>query len=154
LCYRATGPQALQDRQAMAWDPVLKWAADAIGAPLVVTIGIFPVDQPAASLTALTARLTAMSAFELVAAHDLIAMSGSLVLALAVIDQIVSPSDAWTAARIDEIWQAELWGADDEATRTGSLKLADFLLAERFFRLCGSQSVHTVPSPLASSPNI
>jgi chaperone required for assembly of F1-ATPase len=137
LCYRATGPQALQDRQAAVWDPVLDWAAKSLAAPLVVTKGVIPVDQPAGSLHHLRSRLVAMTAFELVAAHDLIAMSGSLVLALAVIDRMLSPTEAWTAARIDETWQAELWGTDDEAARTASLKMADFCQAERFFRLCG-----------------
>jgi chaperone required for assembly of F1-ATPase len=137
LCYRATGPEPLQKRQAVAWDPLLDWAATSLSAPLIVTNGVIPIEQPAESLQNLHARLAAMSAFELVAAHDLIAISGSLVLALAVMTGRVTPSQAWAAARIDEHWQAELWGADDDATQTEARKQADFLHAERFFRLCG-----------------
>ena len=137
LCHRAEAPQALRDRQSGAWDPVLDWAAAALAAPLVVTTGVIAVDQPPASLARLRARLMAMTAFQIVAVHDLIAISGSLVLALAVTDGNTSPETAWAAARIDEKWQSELWGVDDEAARTEALKHTDFLQAERFFRLCG-----------------
>ena len=48
LCYRATGPEGLIERQAAGWDPLLQWSADTLGAPLVVTSGIVPIAQPAA----------------------------------------------------------------------------------------------------------
>jgi chaperone required for assembly of F1-ATPase len=136
LCYRGV-ETPLRRRQDAAWDPVLDWAAGTINAPLNVTTGVIPVDQPQASLDRLTARLTAMSPFQIVAAHDLIAITGSLVLALAVTDRFIDPQTAWTAARIDEKWQSELWGIDDEAAHAEARRHADFLQAERFFRLCG-----------------
>lgn len=137
LCYRAEGPSVLRDRQNAAWDPVLHWLAADLSAPLNVTTGVVPVDQPPASLHRLRARLDAMTAFQIVAAHDLIAISGSLVLAVAVIDGKVTAKAAWTAARTDEIWQSEQWGIDDLAAESEAFKQAAFLSAERFFRLCG-----------------
>ena len=86
LCYRATGPGRLIARQAEAWDPLLDWAVTALHAPLVVTQGIVPVSQPETSLTRLSARVSACTAFELTALHDLVAITGSLVLGLAVTD--------------------------------------------------------------------
>jgi chaperone required for assembly of F1-ATPase len=40
-------------------------------------------------------------------------------------------------SRIDERWQAEQWGEDEEAAETAACKRADFLQADRFYGLCG-----------------
>lgn len=137
LCYRATEPAALIARQAEAWDPMLDWAARALEAPLVATAGVMHIGQPAESLDRLAAQVRALSAFELAALHDLVAISGSLVLGLAVIRGRITAETAWTLSRIDEDWQAELWGEDDEAAQTAAVKRAALIHAARFFALCG-----------------
>jgi chaperone required for assembly of F1-ATPase len=137
LCYRATGPAALIDRQAAAWDPLLDWAAQVLRAPLHVTQGVMHVDQPATSLATLGAAVRALSPFQLAAFHDLVAISGSLVLGLAVTRGRLTADEAWTLSRLDETWQSELWGADEEAAEITALKRAAFLQADRFFALCG-----------------
>jgi len=137
LCYRATDQPTLSDRQGALWDPVLDWAVTEFAAPLVVTAGVMPVDQPAQSLAQLSRVVAGMSPFRLAAFHDLVAISGSLLLALAVERRHLSPDAAWAACRIDEDWQAALWGADDEAQETAALREAAFLQAERFLGLCG-----------------
>jgi chaperone required for assembly of F1-ATPase len=77
LCYRAVGPEALIARQAAAWNPLLDWSADTLGAPLNVTSGVMHIAQPPNSLAALHApRSRAMSPFQLAAFHDLVAISG------------------------------------------------------------------------------
>jgi chaperone required for assembly of F1-ATPase len=137
LCYRATAPQELIDRQAGAWDPLLLWSANALDAPLRVTSGVIPIDQPAASLAALQATVHAYSAFRLAALHDLIAISGSLILGLAATRGRLSAAEAWTLSRIDESWQNEQWGVDDDAAALEAHKREAMLAAERFFILCG-----------------
>jgi chaperone required for assembly of F1-ATPase len=137
LCYRATGPEALIARQAKGWTPLLDWAAQALGAPLQATAGVMHVPQPDRSLAALQAQVARLTPFQLAAFHDLVAISGSLVLALAVIHHRLTAAQAWTLSRIDEDWQAELWGEDEEATAMAALKRAAFLQADRFFGLCG-----------------
>jgi len=140
LCYRAEGAEALAARQAAGWDPVLGWAATQLGAPLMATAGVMHIAQPEQSLARLTGAVAAFSAFELAALHDLVALSGSLVLALAVTDRHLPADEAWRLSRIDEDWQAELWGIDEEAAESAALKKADFLRAARFFELCRLQS--------------
>lgn len=137
LCYRATGPDELVARQVAAWDPLLDWSAAALDAPLLTTAGVMHVEQPPASLAALTAAVDALSDVQLAAFHDLVAISGSLVLALAITRQRVTAEQAWTLSRIDEIWQIEQWGDDEEAAELAARKRADFLQADRFFALCG-----------------
>ena len=136
LCYRATGPEALIARQAAAWDPVLDWAAQDLGAPLHVTAGVTPVDQPAASIARLTALVQGFTAFELAAVHDLIAISGSLLLGLAVTQGRISVKQAWDLSRIDESWQNEQWGIDEDAAVLEAFKQSALEQADRFFALC------------------
>lgn len=137
LCYRAEGPPDLVARQAEAWDPVLIWALETLGADLLVTEGVMHVEQPAESVMRLHERVAAMSSFQLAAFHDLVAMSGSLVLALAVVGGRLAAEEAWTLSRIDEEWQISLWGEDEEAAEVAARKRAAFLQADRFFGLCG-----------------
>jgi chaperone required for assembly of F1-ATPase len=137
LCYRAEGPADLVALQARGWDPLLDWAGETLSAPLVKTVGVIHVQQPANSLAALRRLVDRLSAFQLAAFHDLVAMSGSLVLALAVTRGRASPEAAWDLSRIDEDWQISLWGADEEAAEVAARKRAAFLQADRFYQLCG-----------------
>ncbi|WP_126978086.1 ATP12 family chaperone protein [Frigidibacter oleivorans] len=139
LCYRAEAPEALVARQAAEWDPLLDWAARDLGAPLRVTAGVVPVDQPPESLAALAARLAALTDMELTAMHDLVALSGSLVLGLAAADGLHPPEDIWRLSRIDEDHQASEWGVDEEAAEVAARKRADFLQAHRLLRLARAE---------------
>lgn len=137
LCYRATGPEPLIRRQADGWDALLDWAADHLGARLVQTAGVMHIAQDAAALDALTARVGALSPFQLAAFHDLVALSGSLILAFAVTEGRLDPEAAWQLSRIDEAWQIEQWGEDEEAAILTASRHEAFLQAARFFALCG-----------------
>ncbi len=137
ICYRATHPDDLIDRQARAWDPMMHWVATDLGAPLRATQGVMHVDQPQASLATLHAAVAALTPFQLAAFHDLVAISGSLVLALAVTRGRLTADEAWTLSRIDEDWQIEVWGTDEEAAELIALKRDAFMQADRFYALCG-----------------
>jgi chaperone required for assembly of F1-ATPase len=136
LCYRARHPAALVARQAAAWDPLLDWARRRFDAPLTVTEGVMPVPQPEASLARLGAAVAALDAFRLTALHDLVALSGSLVIGLAALAEARPAAELWALSRIDEDWQAALWGADAEAEATAARRRDGFLEAHRFARLC------------------
>lgn len=137
LCYRATGPVELIARQSAAWDPLLDWAAAVLGAPLVATAGVVHVAQPPGSIAALRARLFALTPFQLAAMHDLISISGSLILGFAVAGQRLTAAEAFSISRIDEQWQAEKWGEDEDAAALEALKRAALIEAARFWNLCG-----------------
>jgi chaperone required for assembly of F1-ATPase len=129
LCYRADAPEGLVARQAAGWDPWLQWSARMLGAPLVAVTGVMPRNQPPASLAALHAAVAAEDAFALTALHELVALSGSLVLGLAVARGALDAGEAWELSRIDETWQAEQWGLDAEAETAAELRRAAFLRA-------------------------
>ncbi|WP_043358892.1 ATP12 family chaperone protein [Belnapia sp. F-4-1] len=114
LCYRAEDPQ-LAALQAAEWQPLLDWAALRHDAPLRVTAGIMPVRQEASAVAALRAAVAARNPVELAALGVLVPALGSLVLGLAVVEGRLDAADAHRLAILDETFQEEFWGLDQEA---------------------------------------
>lgn len=137
LCYRAEGPPDLVALQSDAWDPILDWAEEKLGVTLRVTTGVVHIEQPPEARVTLHRMVGELTVFQLSAFHDLVALSGSLLLALAVTAGHLPAEAAWAASRVDEDWQASLWGVDEEAAEMAALKRTAFLQADRFFQLCG-----------------
>lgn len=135
LCYRADSPEELIQRQSDLWDPMLAWATDALDAPLEPRIGVIHAPQDPVAIDALTRRTHALSAFELAAFHDLVSLSGSLVLGFAAALDARPVKELWDLSRLDENWQEEQWGEDDDATALALIKRAAFLHAKRMFDL-------------------
>ena len=133
LCYRATSPEALIQRQADRWDPLLDWAAQALDARLVPVSGVMHAPQDAQALANLAKRVARFTPFQLTAFHDLVSISGSLVLGFAATEGHMQGDALWSLARLDEEWQEEQWGEDDEATEQAALKKQAFGHAIRFF---------------------
>jgi len=117
LCYRAHQPPELAARQRAGWDPVLDWARRKHGADMTVAEGLRHVDQPPETLAALRRALEGFDAFTLGGLHVVASVTGSTVLALAVAAGEISGAHAFGLSRIDEIYQAEKWGEDAEATK-------------------------------------
>ncbi|MCW8841980.1 MAG: ATPase [Rhodobacteraceae bacterium] len=135
LCYRATQPQELIARQEAAWVPLLDRAESELAAPLQATSGVMHIDQDAKSLAELRARVHALNEFELAAFHDLVSLSGSLVIGFAAAYEWEPIERLWDVSRIDETWQEEQWGVDEDAQAQAEIKRAAFLHADRFFRM-------------------
>jgi len=135
LCYRADGPEALTARQAEAWDPLLDWAEAALGARLTATAGVMHIAQPEPALDALRARVRSLDPFALTALHDLVGLSGSLIIGFAALENWSDADTLWHLSRIDEAWQEEQWGADEEAAELAARKKQEFLQALRFYTL-------------------
>lgn len=136
LCYRAEHPEELCDRQAAVWDPILAWAAEEFSAPLLVTQGVMPRPQPEQSLANMTRAVLEIEAFPLAGFHDLVSITGSLIIGFAVIRGQQKIGDLWLASRVDETWQADQWGRDEVAAAEAELKRQDFLDADVFYRAC------------------
>ncbi len=136
LCYRAEAPVELARRQAEAWDPLLEWAAAELGARLEVRTGVIHRPQPPEALERLSKLVDSMGNFELAAFHDLVALSGSLVIGFAVIRGQADDETLWRASRLDETWQEEQWGRDEEAQEAAQRRRAEFMHAARFYRGC------------------
>lgn len=136
LCYRATAPEGLTERQAALWNPLLTWAETNLNARLVTVAGVMHQAQSPHALEELRRRIHAFSAFELAAFHDLVSLSGSLIIGFAATKGHLDPQTLWDLSRLDEIWQQEHWGQDDEADAAAAIKAEAFHAAKRFFDLC------------------
>ncbi|UXU76102.1 MULTISPECIES: ATP12 family chaperone protein [unclassified Paracoccus (in: a-proteobacteria)] len=135
LCYRAETPESLVAAQAAGWDPLIDWAATELRAPLRITHGVIPVDQQAETLRQLHQHVAGLDIFGLTALHDLVTLPGSLVLGLAVIRGRIDAGEAHRLSRIDEDFQAERWGRDDEAEEAAADRRVAMQTAERLWRL-------------------
>jgi chaperone required for assembly of F1-ATPase len=135
LCYRADGPAELIERQAAAWDPLLDWAGEALNARLIPVEGVMFAAQPHAALPELHRQVHELDVFALTAFHDFVGITGSLILGFAMLHQKCDAEQAWTLSRIDETWQIEQWGADEEAEELATTKSAALADAQRFYQL-------------------
>jgi chaperone required for assembly of F1-ATPase len=128
VCYRAGGPAGLVARQATAWDPVLAFARDVLGARFVLAEGIVFVAQPAAALAAAGAAIP-REPWSLGALHSVTTLTGSALIALALARAALSVDAAWAAAHVDEDWNMQLWGRDELALERRAARFAEMQAA-------------------------
>ena len=133
VCYRAERPGDLVIRQAQAWDPVVAWLKQTHGVRLTLTEGIMPIDQDPDQIKALEQVVAVRSHAHLAALHTFVSLLGSVTLGLALADDRLDVEAAWEVAHVDEDYQVEQWGPDDDeaarlAIRKGELEEAAVFL--------------------------
>ncbi|MEP1941593.1 MAG: ATPase, partial [Sulfitobacter sp.] len=110
-----------------------------LGVRLEPRTGVIHAPQDAKAIEALFRRTHGLTAFELAAFHDLVSLSGSLILGFAAALGARPISELWDLSRLDEIWQEEQWGEDDDATALAEIKRTAFLHAKVMFDLANPQ---------------
>jgi chaperone required for assembly of F1-ATPase len=128
LVYRAQGPDGLVAREAQAWDPLIAWACEALGAHFVLAEGINFVAQPEAALAAARTAIP-RDPWRLGALHAMTSLTGSALIALAVLAGRLSAEEAWAAAHVDEDWNMELWGQDELALERRGFRFVEMKAA-------------------------
>jgi chaperone required for assembly of F1-ATPase len=134
LFYRAGHPEALVAREATHWDPVLFWAAQALGAHFILAEGIVHIRQPDAAVAAARAALPD-DPWSVAALHVITTTTGSALLALALLRGVLDPDQVWAAAFVDEDWNIEKWGVDEEVAARRAARQADFTAAVRILKV-------------------
>lgn len=114
-CYLAEHPEDLRLRQDEAWRPWRDWAGETLGVVLVPVHGLMASPQPQASLAAIGVHADGLDDFRLTGLAWACSLLGSAVLALAMERGAVSADAAFKASLVDEDWQMEQWGEDEEA---------------------------------------
>jgi chaperone required for assembly of F1-ATPase len=130
LFYRAASPQELRERQTRLWDPILLGAKSTLGADFKTGEGVVHVAQPLAALQAASGAIPD-DAWSLGALHVMTTLTGSALLALAVLRGELSVDAAWRAAHVDEDWNMELWGRDEQALERRAFRYAEMQAAAR-----------------------
>jgi chaperone required for assembly of F1-ATPase len=135
ICYRAGQPESLVAAQSAAWDPILAFARDRLGARLALAEGVMFAAQPEAALAALAAAVSAYvgegpgAALRLAALQVMTTLTGSLSIALAKALNEIDLATAWRAAHIDEDFQMRAWGEDAEALARRESRLREMTAA-------------------------
>jgi chaperone required for assembly of F1-ATPase len=132
LCYRAEPDEALGIRQRAVWDPLLSAAEARWQVHFVRVAGIMHRPQPAETLARLREDLETRDGFTLAAVKSTASLACSLVLGLMAIEPDADVDALWDAANLEEDWQAELWGKDEEAQARRARRHAAFAAAARF----------------------
>lgn len=123
LCYLADEPLTLAEREAAVWGPWLSWADQTLGVGLKPVIGISPTTQDPQALERVRELAAALDDFALTGLVFAAGLYGSAVLALAVQRGALAGGDAFELSRLDEAFQEERWGVDEEAAaRTERLR--------------------------------
>ncbi|MEO0464159.1 MAG: ATP12 family protein [Pseudomonadota bacterium] len=134
LCYRADPEDALYKRQQDEWEPLLSAFERREGVKLARVSGVLHAPQPPDALEALRTRLAHENAFALAGLETVTSLAASLVCALSACEPDGDPAAVWRAASLEEEWQAELWGRDEEAEARRARRSADFLRAVEFVK--------------------
>ena len=135
VCYLAAGPDALVERQMQGWQPVHRWLADELGVQLRLSRAVLHVAQERALSDRLETALSPCDAFALGALHVMTTLTGSAVLAFAVLRGRLGADEAWSLTHIDEDYQIETWGQDGEAGSRREARRIEMLAAGRLLGL-------------------
>ena len=133
LFYRAGHPEGLVAREATHWDPIVFWAAETLGAHFMLAEGIVHVRQPETAIASARAAFPG-DPWSIAALHVVTTLTGSALLALALTHGVRDPEQIWAAAHVDEDWNIEKWGVDDEVAARRAARLVDFQAATRILK--------------------
>jgi len=133
ICYYAEHPLSLTQRQANAWAPMLQWAREELAVDLQPAEGIIHRTQPPQSLQRTQELAEALDDFSLAALAHATGLLGSAVLALAVQRGRLSGGEAFALSRLDEAFQEERWGVDEEAAERTARLAAEAHMLDSWF---------------------
>jgi len=135
ICYRAGDIPALRDRQSEVLDPLCAWAKERFGVALTLTEGVMPVAQPLENETGLKRVIDTYDMWTFAVLASCVKPLGSLILALALVERRVNAQDAFRLGHLEELYETEQWGADEEKDAKMRALENDLAAAERFLLL-------------------
>ena len=138
LCYRADPDEPLHARQLELWEPLLSAAEARWDVHFERIAGVIHRPQSPAMLARLKAVLETQDNFTLSALATLTALSASLAIGLTALEENADVHQLWAAAELEEEWQAELWGREEEAEVRRARRFAAFSAAQEFASLARS----------------
>jgi chaperone required for assembly of F1-ATPase len=139
VCYRAPAPRTLTEAQAAAWDPILAFACEKLGAHFICTEGVVFVEQPEPARAAMNEAIAHIAnssqgaPFALAALQVMTTLTGSVLLALAVAYRELTPTEAWIATHVDEDFAMRAWGEDADALQRRARQWREMEVAARLF---------------------
>ena len=117
ICYRAEDPNDLVQWQSKNWDPILLKVEKYINIKIDVFKGIMPLKQKKGIKFKITKFLTKFSDLEIIVLHRITNITGSVFLSLCILNNDLIKEKAFELSYLDELWQAENWGYEKEASK-------------------------------------
>ena len=142
VCYRAGEPPGLVAAQAAAWDPVLAFAREKLGARFILAEGVMFAAQPDHAIAAFARAVDAYAqapdaALRIAILHSMTTLTGSALIAMMVAHGAATLDAAWAAAHVDEDWQMARWGEDAEARAKRAQRYVDLKAATDLWAALG-----------------
>ncbi|MGI8567902.1 MAG: ATP12 family chaperone protein [Methylocella sp.] len=141
VCYRAAEPRTQVEAQVVAWDSILAFAREKLGAHFICSEGMVFVEQPEPARAAVKEAIAHIAnsgpaaPFALAALHVMTTLTGSVLIALAVAHFALTPTEAWSATHVDEDFEMRAWGEDAEALRRRARRWREMEAAARLFHV-------------------
>jgi chaperone required for assembly of F1-ATPase len=135
LCYRDPDQMELAKEQNMRWNPLLEWAESEHGLKLQTGAGIIPIRQADDTVQIAQQILIEKDDFRLAGLYNLISLSGSFIIGMAIEQGKIGAEDGFQLAFLDELWQVRKWGSDAEAEDRRQTIKQDMMDATRYLSL-------------------
>jgi chaperone required for assembly of F1-ATPase len=127
LLYRADPDEPLYARQQEVWEPIVSGFETLHGISYVRVSGIIHREQHAATLDKLRELVAAQSPFAMASLEAMASLAASLLVGLNALDPDADGEALWQAASLEDEWQAEQWGREEEAEERRVKRQSDFL---------------------------
>ena len=134
VCFLDDQNSKLKECQEAAFAPLRDWASSKLDVFLVPAHGVMATRQPPASLDALRHLVAEYDDFRLTGLVYGAGLFSSVILSLALMQSELDGDKAFAASRIDESFQAEQWGEDEDAAAVAVRRHLEALALEIFFR--------------------
>ncbi len=141
VCYRVDAPLDLVNRQIAVWQPLLEWLDETHGIKMLTTCGLQALSQTDETRARMMARLNELDTIGLTVVQCALAVSASLVLSLALEAGRIGGEELFALSQLEESWQIEQWGEDEEATVRRTALRHDAMQAERYLRLARNAGI-------------
>jgi len=132
LLFRSPNAAELIEEERQIWDPIIDWVQKSVNANYEVSESLDVPQKNNASLPHLQVFLESLSDKELAAFYEVAKITKSVFLAAAMVKKRVTADEAFKAAFLEEIWQADKWGHDEEADKRRELIRKELADVEKF----------------------
>lgn len=117
ICYPAPHPEELRQKQQALWQPLMQDFTEKTGITLKTATAITGAANGAEEKAAFERVLNAEDGLRLTAIQAAVPLLGSAVLGYALAKKRITPAEAFEAALVEELYQAQHWGDDEEAAK-------------------------------------
>lgn len=131
VCYRSDAPELARRQKQL--DHIIGQMQRHYSVRLITTQGVMPVPQPADNDNIVADILNEFDDWRLAGLSAAVKPLSSLALGLALLNGWINAGEAFTLSHLEEEFETENWGEDDEKEAKLASYKADILHIERFF---------------------